>query len=94
MGPLHTGGVGIWSVGFRGEVSGRGGGGPEKPEKNPRSRVRTSNQPVPHRWETSALTNAPSLLPSIHHFRFITQGKIELIPIVELAIEYIKLVLY
>ena len=48
------------------------GGKPEYPEKNPRSRDENHNKlnphmtprPGPHWWEASALTTAPSLLPS------------------------------
>jgi len=50
------------------------GGKPENPEKNPRSKARTSNKintlvaPTgiehgPHLWEASALITAPSLPP-------------------------------
>ena len=46
------------------------GGKPENPEKNPRSKDENQQQTQPtcdagpQRWEASALTTAPSLLPS------------------------------
>ena len=51
-----------------------GGGKPEDPEKNPRSKGTNNKlnphmtpspkiEPGPHWWEASALTTAPSLLP-------------------------------
>ena len=57
------------------------GGKPENPEKNPRSKARTSNKintlvaPTgiehgPHLWEASAFTTVPSLLPTGKRYNF------------------------